>query len=180
MAHIVAECFRMAQNEGNWSKLYKKAQIRKIGSNGPEIAKMVQSAQRGQNWPKWPKLNKLHKVVKWSRKDQIANNCQNGPINPISEQNGPTELEWPKWPKIAQSGPDRPKLVQSVLSGLQWPRVLLKYICQTICHVCKVVSCTNTKTTPPPLFPVDTRCTRWEDKVAQEGKGGRWDACWQM
>ena len=39
----------------------------------------------------------------------------------------------------------------------------------------KVVSCTtNTKTTPPPLFPVDTTCTCWADKVAQEemGEGG--------
>ena len=34
--------------------------------------------------------------------------------------------------------------------------------------------CTSTETTPPPLFPVDTRCTRWADKVAQEemGEGG--------
>ena len=41
---------------------------------------------------------------------------------------------------------------------------------------CKVVSCTNRKITPPPLFQVDTTGTCWADKVAQEemGAGGRW------
>ena len=161
MAHIVAECSRMAQNGRNWPKLLKMPKSQKSGPIGPE----------------WPKLAKMAQIEK------IAQSCQNGPEwteLPIGGQNCPIDPEWLKWAKIAQSGPDRAKLVQNFLSGLQWPRVLLKYICQKICPVCKVVSCTNTKTTPPPLFPVDTRCTRWADKVAQEGKGGRWDAGWQM
>ena len=38
-------------------------------------------------------------------------------------------------------------------------------------NLCRVVSSSITDTTPPPIFPVDTRSARWADKVTGEGEG---------
>ena len=115
-----------------------------------------------QDSPKW---TKLAKIVQYSQITKVVKRAHKLPkwSNP------------PRFAKMDQSGPARLNLAQSVLSGPQWTRVLLnaQIYLPKICPVCEVVSCRNTKTTLPPLFPVDTRCTCWADKVAQEEMGGR-------